>query len=125
MPNNKITKEDDWTNLDEKLLNPFDLWNEDIYNYPNLAFPPISIINTLDVEKHDLKNDFIIHPKNDSSRNPQSLNDKGFTTCAYPMMMKEYEYCYLLRKLNDEQRLILMILCINKDYIQMNLYTYF
>ena len=102
MPNNKMTEEDDWTNLDEKSSNPLNLSNEDIYNYPNSKFPPIPITNTLNVEKYDLKNDFIIHPKNDSSKNPQSINDKSFTTCAYPMMMEEFEYCYLLRKLNDE-----------------------
>jgi hypothetical protein len=32
------------------------------------------------------------------------------------MMMKEFKYHNLFKKLNEEQRLILMILCIENNY---------
>ena len=61
MPTIQINKEDNWIKLDDKSSNPLDPWNEDIHNYSSLELALIPITNTLDIEKHDLKNDFIIH----------------------------------------------------------------
>ncbi len=41
------------------------------------------------------------------------------------MMMEEFEYHSLFRQLNEEQRLILMMLCIESHYTLIHRYAYF
>jgi hypothetical protein len=106
MPKKTTTEEDDWTDLDEESLNRSNLRKDDVQDYTYGEFAPIPITNTLHIEKYDLKTDFIIHSKNKNHKPTRPTQDESFTTSAYPMMMEESEYRYLLRQLNDEERLI-------------------
>jgi hypothetical protein len=97
MPKKTTTEEDDWTDLDEESLNRSNLWKDDVQDYTYGEFAPIPITNTLHIEKYGLKIDFIIHSKNKNHKPTQPTEDESFTTFAYPMMMEESEYRYLLR----------------------------
>jgi hypothetical protein len=48
----------------------------------------------------------VIQSCNGSNQKSQFLEDENFTKSSYSMMMEEFEYCSLLRQLNEEQRLI-------------------
>jgi len=44
----------------------------------------------------------VIQSHNVSNQKSQILEDENFTKSAYSMMMEEFEYCNLLKQLNEE-----------------------
>ncbi len=48
----------------------------------------------------------MIQSCNGPNKKSQTLENENFTKPSYSMMMEEYEYCNLIKQLNDEQRLI-------------------
>jgi hypothetical protein len=61
MQNKHINEENDYMNLKSKSLDPQNMWNDHIDDHIGRdTCPLIPITNTLNIEKYDLKNDFII-----------------------------------------------------------------
>ncbi len=86
-----------------KPLHPIDSWNDDINNKVNDSCPAIPIINIINIEPYDLRFDFVIHSCNISNQKSQTLEDENFTKFSYSMMMEKFEYCNLLRQLNEKK----------------------
>jgi hypothetical protein len=59
--------------------------------------PLIPITNKLNIEKCDLKNDFIIQSCNTSNCKTQHFEDDGFTILLNSMIMDELKYWNMLR----------------------------
>jgi hypothetical protein len=45
----------------------------------------------------------VIQSRNVSNQKSQTLKDENFTKFSYSMIMEEFEYCGLLRQLNEEK----------------------
>ncbi len=55
----------------------------------------------------------------------QFLKDENFTKLSYFMMMEEFEYCNLLRQLNEEKILIFDDVMHKKNYTLIHWFVYF
>jgi hypothetical protein len=65
--------------------------------------PLIPITNTLNIEKCDLKNNFIIQSCNTLDCKTQNFEDDGFTILLDSMIMDELKYWSMLRQLNKKK----------------------
>jgi hypothetical protein len=102
MQNKHTNEEYDVMNLKSNYSHPQNIGNDDIGD----TCPLIPITNTLNIEKCDLKNDFIIQSCNTLDCKRQNFEDDGFTILSNSMIMDELKYRSMLRQLNEEQRLI-------------------
>ncbi len=68
------------------------IWNDDIDDDIGDTRLVIPITNTLNIEKYDLKNDFIIQSCNTLHRKTQNFEDDGFTRSSNLMIMDESQY---------------------------------
>jgi len=82
------------------------IWNDNIDDDIGDTCLLIPIKNTINIEKYDLKNDFIIQSCNTLDHKTQNFEDDGFRISSNSMIMNELEYWNMLRQLNKEQRLI-------------------
>jgi hypothetical protein len=82
------------------------IWNDNIDDDIGDTCLLIPIKNTINIEKYDLKNDFIIQSCNTLDHKTQNFEDDGFRISSNSMIMNELEYWNILRQLNKEQRLI-------------------
>jgi hypothetical protein len=89
-----------------KPLHLVNIWNDDIGNEINNSHHIIFITNIINIEHYDLQFDFVIQSHTISNQKSKTLEDENFIISSYFMMMKEFEYCILLKQLNEEQRLI-------------------
>ncbi len=67
----------------------------------------------------------MIQSCNVSNQKSQTLKDENFTKFLYSMMMEEFEYCNLLKQLNEKQRLIFDDVMYKKNYIFIYQFVYF
>ncbi len=81
------------------------IWNDDIDDDIGDTRPLMPIKNTLNIEKNDLQNDFIIQSCNTLDHKTQNFDD-GFTISSNSMIMNELKQQNMLRQLDKEQRLI-------------------
>jgi hypothetical protein len=95
---------DDVINLKSKLSRSQNIWNDDINDDIGDMRPLISIKNTWKVEKHDLKNDFIVQSCNTLYQKLQNFENDGFTKSSNPMIIYEYGCWLFFRKLNEEKK---------------------
>ncbi len=89
---NKHTNEEYDMNLQSNFSYLQNIWNDDIDDDIGDAHPLIPITNTLNIEKYDLKNDFIIQSYNTLDCKTQNSEDDGFTRSSNSMVMDESEY---------------------------------
>jgi len=82
------------------------IWNDNIDDDIGDTCLLIPIKNTINIEKYDLKNDFIIQSCNTLDHKTQNFEDDGFRISSNSMIMNELKYWNMLRQLNKEQRLI-------------------
>jgi len=75
MQNKHINEENDDRNLKSKSSHPQNIWNDDIDDDIGNTHPLIPITNTLNNEKYDLKNDFIIQSCNTINHKTQNFED--------------------------------------------------
>jgi len=73
------------------------IWNDDIDDDIGDTRLVIPIKNTLNIEKYDLKNDFIIQSCNTLHRKTQNFEDDGFTRSSNLMIMDESQYQNMFR----------------------------
>ncbi len=73
------------------------IWNDDIDDDIGDTRLVIPITNTLNIEKYDLKNDFIIQSCNTLHRKTQNFEDDGFTRSSNLMIMDESQYQNMFR----------------------------
>ncbi len=97
---------DDSIDSKSKPLRSTNISIDDIYNEINDSRPINHVTNTINIEHYDLWSNFVIQSRNGSNQKSQFLKDENFTKSSYSMMMEEFEYCGLLKQLNEEQRLI-------------------
>jgi len=76
------TNQKDDTNLKSKSSRSQTIWNDDINDDIGDMRPLIFIKNTWRVEKHDLKNDFIIQSCNTLDQKLQNFENDGFTIAS-------------------------------------------
>ncbi len=103
MPYPNIEEMDDSINFKSKPLRSNNNWTNDIDNEVNDPFPIIRVTNTIDIEHYDLRSNFVIQSCNGSNQKSQTLEDENFTKSSYYMIIENFEYCSLLRQLNEEQ----------------------
>lgn len=108
------TNQKDDTNLKSKSSRSQTIWNDDINDDIGDMCPLISIKNTWRVEKHDLKNDFIIQSCNTLDQKLQNFENDGFTIASNSMMIYEYGHWIFLKQLNEEK----IIICDDVMYLK-------
>jgi len=106
MPYPNIKKMDDSIHLESKPLCLTNIWIDDINNEINDPHPTIFVTNTINIEHYDLQSDFVIQSCNGSKLKSQFLEDGNVTKSSYSMIMEIFEYCSLLRQVNEEQKSI-------------------
>jgi hypothetical protein len=91
------------TNQKDDVTNLKSIWNDDINDDIDDMHPLISIKNTWKVEKHDLKNDFIVQSCNTLNQKLQKFENDGFITSSNSMIIYEYGCWIFLRQLNENK----------------------
>jgi hypothetical protein len=100
------TKElDDSIGSKSKPLHSINIWFDNIDNEINDPHPTILVTN-INIEHYYLQFDFVIQSHNGSNRKSIFKKDENFTKSFYSIIMEEFEYYNLFRKLNVKQRLI-------------------
>ncbi len=94
---------DDSINSKLKPLCSIKIQIDDIDNEINDSRPTILITNIINIEDYDLRSNFIIQSHNGSNQKSQFLENEKFTKLSYSMMMEEFEYCSLFKKLNEKK----------------------
>jgi hypothetical protein len=64
----------------------------------------IPITNILNIEKYDLKNDFVIQSCNTFHYKTNKFEDDGFTILPNSMIMDESKYRSMFRELNEKKK---------------------
>ncbi len=82
------------------------IWNDNKNSEVNVSHPTIPITNIINIEHYDLQFDFVIQSHDVSNQKSSILKDENFIKFSYFMMMEEFEYCNLLKQLNEEHKLI-------------------
>jgi hypothetical protein len=77
------------------------IWNDSINNEVDDSHPIIFITNIINIEHYDLRFDFVTQSHNVSNQKSSILKDEIFTKSSYFMMMEEFEYCNLFKKLKN------------------------
>jgi hypothetical protein len=67
----------------------------------------------------------VIQSCNGSNKKSQTLEDENLTKPSYSVMMEEFEYCNLIKQLNDEQRLIFDEIMHRIKYTLIHRFVYF
>jgi hypothetical protein len=74
------------------------IWNDNIDDDIGDTCPLIPTKIELNIEKYDLKNDFIIQSCNTVDHKTQNFEDDGFTVSSNFMIMNELEYWNMLKQ---------------------------
>jgi hypothetical protein len=104
--NTNIKKMNDQINSKSKLLHSTNIWIKNIDNEISDPWLTICVTNVINIEQYDLQSYFVIQSRNGSNEKSWILKDEHFTKSSYSTMMEEFEYCSLLKQVNEEQGLI-------------------
>jgi hypothetical protein len=102
MQNKLIYEESDYMNLKSKSLDLQNIWNDHIDDHIGDTCPLIPITNRLNIEKYDLKNDFIIQSCNTFDHKTQNFENDGFAISSNSIIMDELEYQSMFEQVNEE-----------------------